>query len=289
MIPLVLLLAAAAASTGYAHPELLVETAELAARAEQVRIIDVRPEPQYQQGHIPGAVHFDVRKLRTQDFDSGYLPTPAEFARLAGEIGIDNHTPVVIYDEGPSARAARLWYVLDHHGHRRAALLQGGWNRWKKEGRPAVTEATPVPRTVFKPEVRKASLSTGPELERKVGQREVVILDVRSADEYRGRTGRARTRGHIPGAVHVEWKENLTEAGAFKTAVELRRLYARAGVTPDKEVVTYCQTGGRASQSLFVLRLIGYDRTANYYGSWEDWGNRDINGAASTPPPATGK
>jgi thiosulfate/3-mercaptopyruvate sulfurtransferase len=289
MIPLVLVLTAAAAGTGYAHPELLVETAQLAARADRVRIIDVRPEEQYRQGHIAGAVHFDVGKLRTEDSGTAYLPTPTELARLAGELGIGNDTPVVIYDEGPSARAARLWYVLDHHGHRRAALLHGGWNKWKKEGRPAVTDAASVPRTVFKTEVRKASLCTGPELERKVGKKGVVILDVRSADEYSGRAGRARTRGHIPGAVHVEWKENLTEAGTFKSADELRRLYARAGVTPDKEVVTYCQTGGRASQSLFVLRLIGYDRTANYYGSWAEWGNRESTGAASPAAPAAGR
>jgi thiosulfate/3-mercaptopyruvate sulfurtransferase len=277
-----------APGTGYARPELLVETAELAGRADQLRLIDVRPESAYRQGHIGAAVHFDVARLRTKDGKAFYLPTAPEFARMAGELGIRNDTPLVIYDEGPSARAARLWYVLDHYGHGKAALLNGGWNKWKREGRPVATGESRVTPTRFTPRAAAASLCTADALDRKVRRKDAVILDVRSAEEYNGTAARPGSKGHIPGAVNVEWKENLSDIGTFKPADQLRAVYAKAGITPDKEVVTYCQTGGRASHSLFVLRLLGHPRAANYYGSWEEWANRAGAGPASDHRPASG-
>jgi thiosulfate/3-mercaptopyruvate sulfurtransferase len=259
---------------GYAQPELLVETAELAARAERVRIIDVRPSGDYQEGHIRGAAPFDTARLRTNVGQASFLPTAAEFARIAGELGISNDRPVVIYDQGASARAARLWYVLDHYGHPKVALLNGGFDKWKKEGRAVTSEASAVARASFTTREKVASLCSADQLASKLGKKDVVILDVRSDDEYQGKAGRAQRKGHVPGAVNMEWKNNLTQAGTFKPAEELRALYLKSGVTPEKEVVTYCQSGGRASHTLFVLRLLGYQKARNYYGSWEEWGNR---------------
>ena len=103
----------------------------------------------------------------------------------------------------------------------------------------------------------------------------VALLDSRSADEYTGKDVRARRGGHIPGAVNVEWKQNLRPDGTFKPVDELRAMYAAQAITPDKTVVTYCQTHHRAAQSYFVLRLLGYPRLVGYDRSWSEWGNRD--------------
>jgi thiosulfate/3-mercaptopyruvate sulfurtransferase len=96
---------------------------------------------------------------------------------------------------------------------------------------------------------------------------------------------RAARGGAIPGAVHLEWTRNLDKDGAFKPAAELRDMYERAGVTPDREVVTYCQGGYRAAHSYLALRLIGYPRVRNYIGSWKEWGDRlDLPVEAPEPP-----
>ena len=102
-----------------------------------------------------------------------------------------------------------------------------------------------------------------------------MILDTRSDAEYRGTAVRARRGGAIPGAVHIEWTRNLTSAGEFKSADELRKMYVEAGVTPEREVLTYCQGGYRAAHSYIALRLLGYPRVRTYVGSWKEWGDRE--------------
>ena len=103
---------------------------------------------------------------------------------------------------------------------------------------------------------------------------DAVILDTRTDGEYLGTTVRAARGGCIPGAVHVEWTTNLRPDGSFKSADELRALYEPVGVTPDKDVVTYCQGGYRAAHAYLALRLLGYPRVRNYVGSWKEWGDR---------------
>jgi len=262
---------------GYAHPELLVETAWLAehGRDPGVRIVDTRSAEAYAQGHIQGAIHFDLAKLRTKDEASAYLPLPDEFAAMMGALGIGTETQVVIYDDRGGVMGVRLWYVLDYYGHRQASLLNGGWNEWTKEARPVTTE-TPTPaKTEFKVKPNPQVLCSLDQVKSQINKPGAVILDARSPEEYTGARAQSHKGGHIPGAVNIEWRNNLAEDGRFKSAEELRRLYEQAGITPDKEIVTYCQSGGRAAHTLFALRLIGFDKSRNYYGSWSEWGNRE--------------
>jgi thiosulfate/3-mercaptopyruvate sulfurtransferase len=102
-----------------------------------------------------------------------------------------------------------------------------------------------------------------------------VVVDTRTPAEYAGKDVRARRGGHIPGAINIEWEQNLRPDGTFRSADELRAMYAAQAVTPDKTVVTYCQTHHRAAHTYFVLRLLGYPRLVGYDRSWSEWGNRD--------------
>jgi thiosulfate/3-mercaptopyruvate sulfurtransferase len=102
-----------------------------------------------------------------------------------------------------------------------------------------------------------------------------VVVDTRSDGEYCGTNVRAKRGGAIPGAKHVEWTRNLRPDGTFKPADELRAIYEAAGVTPDQEVITYCQGGYRAAHAYLALRLLGYPRLRNYTGSWKEWGDRE--------------
>jgi thiosulfate/3-mercaptopyruvate sulfurtransferase len=111
-----------------------------------------------------------------------------------------------------------------------------------------------------------------------IGRAGTVILDARSEGEWRGTETRGNRRtGHIPGAVHIDWLDNVTddELQLLRDADGLRDMYRRAGVTPDKEIITICQAGIRAAQSATVLRLLGYENVRVYDGSFAEWGNRD--------------
>jgi thiosulfate/3-mercaptopyruvate sulfurtransferase len=133
---------------------------------------------------------------------------------------------------------------------------------------------TSVP-TTYRPKIDGDRVVSADWVHDRLGSAAFALVDARSADEFAGREVRAKRGGHIPGAVSVEWKRNLRDDLRFKPLDELRAMYARAGVTPDKTVVTYCQTHHRAAHAYFVLRLLGFPRVVGYDRSWIEWGNRD--------------
>ncbi len=274
---------------GYAHPEMLVETEWLVEHLNDpnIRIVDLRPAEAYAEGHIPNAVHLDQGRLRNSEDRLLYVPSPEQFAALMSELGIGTHTRVVAYDDVGGQAAARLWVLLDYYGHTACSLLNGGWRKWVKEGRPVTREVPRVERAEFRVRTNPPTICTAPELARKLRADAVIILDARSPEEYRGERVLGARAGHIPGALNLEWRMNLTESDVpvFKSAAELRRLYESLGITPDKEVITYCQGGGRAAHTLFVLRLLGYTKSRAYYGSWQDWSTRDDVPIEKPKPP----
>lgn len=227
-------------SGGYANPDLLVETSwvEVHLKDPAVRVVDLRAAAAYSAGHIPGAVLLAEGPLRGEEDRETYLPNPEAFAALMRRAGIGNATHVAIYDDQGGRSAARLWYVLNAYGHERVSLVNGGWNKWVAEKRPVSTGgAAPAP-SRFEPRVTPVlSCPSAQVLARKPG---VVFLDTRSAAEYAGERPSGGGRGHIPGAVNVEWKENVTGPHlVFKPGSELKKLYESKGLTPDKEIVPY--------------------------------------------------
>ena len=259
--------------------QLLVESAWLEAHLNDanLRIVDMVSERKaYRRGHIPGAVYLSVDDARVKVREGGYrLPTDAEAARLFGDLGIGPDTHVVIYDDSGDLDAARLFFTLDVYGHREVSLLDGGIQAWRR-GKRAETAVVPsVARTDYRPARVGERVASAEWLRERLNDPAITLLDARSPDEYRGKDVRARRGGHIPGAVNVEWQENLRADGTFKPVDELRAMYAAKAVTPDKTVVTYCQTHHRAAHSYFVLRLLGYPRLVGYDRSWSEWGNRD--------------
>jgi thiosulfate/3-mercaptopyruvate sulfurtransferase len=268
---------AQAKTGGYARPELLAETEWLAQRLDdpQPRVVDLRSEEAYRHGHIPGAVSLNPKMLKDPD-NEVYVIAPNPFVELKGNLGIGNDTTVVGYDDQGGLFAARLWWVLDYYGHAQAKVLNGGWHKWGKERRPVTTDiATPQP-APFAVKVDATKLSLVDDLLTDMKRPNVVIVDARSPGEYSGFDVRARRGEHIPGAVNIEWVRNVTNDAlkTFRPAAELRKLYEAAGVTRDKAIITYCQTGVRAAHALFTLRLLGYTQVRNYDGSWQEWGNR---------------
>ena len=258
---------------------LLVDAKWLSARLgdPSIRIVDMVGEPtDYGMGHIPGAVYASLRDIRFPVPIGGYrLPTEEELSPILARLGIGPDTHVVVYDEGSSLNAARLFFTLDVFGHPKVAILDGGIEAWKRAGLPLSREPATVPRTTYRPSLRPERVASSEEILAVLGDSTVALVDARSRVEYDGTAQMGKRGGHIPGAVHIEWLQHLQPDKTFKPVSELRALYEGRGVVPDKQVVTYCQTQHRGSHSYFVLRLLGYDRVVGYDRSWAEWGSRD--------------
>lgn len=277
---LLALLLGAQSGGGYARPALLVDTGWLAQHLADphVRIVDIRGRG-YADGHIPDAVFVDSNWIRNPQAPPTFLPTPQEFAALMSRLGISNDTRVVAYDERGGIFAARLWWILNYYGHSNVALLDGGWVKWSAEQR-ATTAAVPAPAAAtFKVKPGTVQVATADEVKAAINKPGVKLLDARTQDEIDGKDLRNIKRGgYIESSVPVYWEDTLDPVTkAFKPAADITRLYRGKGVLPSDEVTVYCQVGMRASHDIFTLALIGHDLTKlrNYYGAWEEWGNRD--------------
>jgi thiosulfate/3-mercaptopyruvate sulfurtransferase len=230
---------------GYAHPELLAETEKVAQELNnpKVRIIDARSPQHYSAGHIPGAVNLTgftaIPRAANQD-----MAAPEEFNRVAGNLGISNDTTVVVYDTPSQLMGMIAWGFL-YYGHKDVRMLDGGFDKWLREGRPVSSEPASYPPTTYKADPVNAIYCSLSEARASHGQPATVFWDTRSRSEYEGTTaspvGEPPPRlGHIPGAIHLEWTE-LLDSGTktLKTADELRALLESKGITPSVKINTY--------------------------------------------------
>jgi thiosulfate/3-mercaptopyruvate sulfurtransferase len=266
---------------GYANPKLLVTASELAGildnpGAKRPLLLDLRPPEAYVAGHIAGAVHLDLWGVSLIDTD----PAPLKaFMWMIEHVlvahGVDASTPVVVYDDQSGIRAARAFWFLEYFGHPAVRVLDGGFTAWISAGLPVTRDAGPPPKSEWIATRDDRRIATWKEVKNALGRFGTVILDTRTDGEYTGAAVRARRGGAVPGAVHIEWSRNLTPDGDFKPASELKKMYEDAGVTPDREVITYCQGGYRAAHSYLALRLLGYPRVRMYVGSWKEWGDKE--------------
>lgn len=267
-------------ASGYARPELLVDTAWLAQHLADanIRIVDLRPRG-YAEGHIPKAVWLDNNWIRNPKAPPTFLPTPQEFEALMSRLGISNTTRVIAYDERGGIYAARLWWILNHYGHSNVALVDGGWVKWAAEQRSTNTTA-PTPAAVsFTVKPGTVKVATADQVKAAINKTGVKLVDARTQGEIDGKDLRNIKRGgFIESSVPVYWEDTLDPVTkAFKAAADITKLYRDKGITAKDDVTVYCQVGMRAAHDIFTLALIGHDLTklANYYGAWEEWGNRD--------------
>ena len=261
----------------YTREKLLTTPQELQQKLGAVNLclIDVRSAEQFAHGHIPGAVHFDLFGLSLIDTNEGPLKAFMYMIQHVLELrGVSNEKEVVFYEDNSGMRAARGVWFLEYFGHPNVRMLDGGIQAWKAAGGSITTAAAPPKAAKFATDERREVLATVDDVRHSLDRKGVALLDTRSEGEYLGTQVRAARGGAIPGAIHIEWTENLDAAGKFKSDAELKALYDKVGITPDKEVISYCQGGYRAAHSYVALRLLGFPKVRNYIGSWKEWGDR---------------
>ena len=262
----------------YAHPEQLVDTAWVAAHAADanVRIVDMRQRG-FEEGHVPGSVYVSPVAIRDAKAPPTFLPTPAAFEQMMAKLGIGDATRVVVYDERGGLYAARLWWILNYYGHTNVALMDGGWIKWAAEQRPAVTTVATPSEARFTARPQAKWIATASDVVGAIDKPGIKIVDARTVAEIEGKDLRNIKRGgFIPSSTPIYWEDLLEpQLKTFKPADELKTIYESHGILPTSDVIVYCQVGMRASVDIFSMHLIGYDRLRNYYGAWEEWGNRD--------------
>lgn len=246
---------------------------------ENVRIIDARIDIRdYWLSHIPGAVYLDTGILRWPDRGvPSKLLAPEALTILLGQLGISENTTVVAYYDKNGYPPFYLLWALDYIGHKSSALLQDGFERWRREGRPLTQDYPKINADVYKkpgrinPEIR-ASLEDVVK-ETKAG---AVLVDVRPQELFTGEKGAWKRKGHIKGAVSHPWVLDLNGDGSWKTKEELAAAYQAIGVTPDKEIIVYCGQGQMAAHTYFSLKhILGFPNVKLYDGGFSEWSNRD--------------
>jgi len=263
----------------------IVSTDLLASHLSDWAIVDCRFDlqnvqwglDQYRLAHVPGAAYANLNNDLSGPLDgsNGRHPLPAIDALAAtfGRLGIDRTTQVVAYDQDTGSYASRLWWLLRYLGHDAVAVLDGGWAKWVREGRPTGSGDETRLSTTFTPSLR-AELSVGlADIIAHIGDSQRVLIDARAAERFEGRSETIdRVAGHIPGAVNHFFKQNLGDDGTMLPPETLRANFEQVlGGHAPAQAVMYCGSGVTACQNLLAMEHAGLRGGALYVGSWSEW------------------
>jgi thiosulfate/3-mercaptopyruvate sulfurtransferase len=233
-----------------------------------LRIISARQPDDYDKVHIKNAVNVWHKDLYQAGDVTGLLKSPEELAGIFGAKGISDTSTIVIYDDGSNKAAGRLYWILEYLGADDVRILDGHMKMWRKGRKPVTKDVPSFEPVTFTASPDEDAVATVDELQ---GDG-VLLVDVRSEDEYNGTTGESERKGHIPGAVWYEYTNVVNDDGTVKSEPELRESLTAAGITPDKDVILYCETSVRAGVVYLVLHdMLGYPRVQVYDGAYQEW------------------
>lgn len=253
------------------------ELEQLLNKADVV-IVDLCKANQYAQAHIPGAHHLNYMDIvRVEKPVMGLLPDAESFSRLISKLGINAKTHVIAYDDEGGGCASRFIWTLNVFGHDNASLLNGGLHSWANEGHPLTSEvpASAVPSHYSLSDTGRYTAERA-YIQQHLNDKNIILLDTRSAAEFSGEKKFAEKAGHIPGAIHLEWTEAMDRNNHLRLlpADLIQQRLEELGVTKDREIICYCQSHHRSAFTYFVLKHLGYKNVKGYPGSWSDWGNQ---------------
>jgi len=267
----------------YAHPETLVSTDWIASHSQDpnVRLVEVDVDTKaYDEGHVPGAIAWAWNSQLCDTVRRDIL-SQQQFEELMASSGVKPETTLVIYGDNNNWFAAWALWQAKIYGHKDVRLMNGGRKKWILEGRELTTDVPRPARTRYTAQRADLSLRAFlPQVQQASEHGSAGLVDVRSPQEFTGEIlappGLPETcqrGGHIPGARSIPWSKACNDDGTFKSAAELRQIYAGEGIE-GQPVIAYCRIGERSSHTWFVLKyLLGFGDVRNYDGSWTEWGN----------------
>jgi thiosulfate/3-mercaptopyruvate sulfurtransferase len=237
-------------------------------RDQNLMVISAGPKADYDKQHITGSVNVPYNLFDKTGPIEGLLIADAEIAKMLGERGISESNTIVVYDEFDGRYAARIYFLLRYLGAKNVKILDGGLNAWKAGRKPITRNPTNITKKTFAAATNRNMIITAQEV---AGSRpKMVLVDSRAVGEFQGRE--RDSKGHIKGAINIEYKEILTADGKLKPKAEIERIYASKGVTKDKEIVLYCSSGVRTGLHYLVLTsYLGFANVKVYDGGYNEW------------------
>ncbi|KTG29266.1 sulfurtransferase [Haloferax profundi] len=241
--------------------------------------VDVDTEA-YDESHAPGAIGFNWES-QLQDQTTRDVLTKEDFADLLGSHGISEDSTVVLYGDNSNWFAAYTYWQFKYYGHEDVRLMNGGRDYWVDNDYPVTDEVPSFSEQDYSAKGPFEDIRAYRDDVEKAVDKGLPLVDVRSPEEFSGEIlappglqETAQRGGHVPGASNISWAATVTDDGTFKSADELRELYAAEGIEGDESTIAYCRIGERSSIAWFALHeLLGYDNVTNYDGSWTEWGN----------------
>ncbi|MBI4535732.1 MAG: sulfurtransferase [Ignavibacteriae bacterium] len=275
------LLVVAIAALAHAGTPKLVSTQELDDMIKKggASVVDLRSDlPEYLKGHIPDAsyLHYETLRISKSGVPAAML-SGESYAALFSRLGLTMEKPVVIYSAGDANNfyATFMAWLLTGFGHQSVHLLDGGYEKWMKEGRTIAKQYPKVQMSSFPSQSFNLHVVSLDAVKRAVEKKDALLVDARPLDQFEGRAGAQMRLGHIPGAIHHFWASDLmqTDNGkVWKPTDQVRESYEKQGVTADKNIIVYCNTGTEATHLYFALRnLLGYSKVSVYVPSYTEW------------------
>lgn len=233
-------------------------------------IVSAELEPVYSKVHITNSVNVPYKAFFKEGDIEGLLVSDADIAKIFGEQGISSDKTIVLYDEGSMKYASRVAWILKYMGAPKVFVLDGGLEAWKAGRKPVTKNPTMVKAASFNGKGNTAMIATMDEVKAALSNPKAVVVDVRETGEYKGIEN--KSTGHVKGAVNVDHNTIQDDKKLMKSADELSKLFAAAGVTKDKEVILYCSTGVRTGKEYIALKtILGYPNVKVYDGGYNEW------------------
>jgi thiosulfate/3-mercaptopyruvate sulfurtransferase len=251
--------------------------AELKVNKSMV-VIDVMAADVYAKQHIQGAINIPHKSLYKEGPIEGQFKDAAELAAIFGKKGVSNTSKIVIYDDGSQKYNSRVWWVLKYLGASDVYLLHKDMAQMEASRVPLTATPVTLKATTFEVNINPVMNIDMASIKVSLEKPGVVLLDAREKDEFDGMDKAQKSKGHLPSAVFMNFKEVLTENGAYKTKEQIIESAAKFGVTADKEVVVYCQTGIKAAVLYYAFKEIaGFTNVKLYAGAYAEWASVNDN------------
>lgn len=260
----------------YPVKDMLVEPSELKAQSDKPAfiVLDARPLNAYQKGHVPGALHVDPAEW-AKEFQDG--KDEIAWSDRIGKLGIFPDSRIVVYDDASNKDAARVWWILKFWGLKDVRLLNGTWSGWVESKQPMSVQTGVTKASHIELKKSRHRLATKEDVLQALSAKSSGIVDARTTDEHTGKNKlKNKFGGCIPGARNLDWEQLIdAKTKRFKSAEELRKLFADARIDVNTPQIAHCQGGGRSSVMAFAMELMGAKDVRNYHASWGEWGNSD--------------
>jgi thiosulfate/3-mercaptopyruvate sulfurtransferase len=252
------------------------ETAKL-MKNDNVVVVSTRTAADYKKVHITGSVHISHSTLYKEGPIKNMLNTPQEMAKVLGEAGISESNTIILYDDGTGKYAGRLYWILSYLGAKDVKVLNGHMKAWRAARKPVTKNPTNVKAVTFTPKIDKTVIASMAEV--KSGG--AAIVDARSPEEYKGTAATELRKGHIPGSINLEYTNMMDAQGKLKSNEALQKIFNDAGITKDKKVIVYCESGVRAGIIFLALKsALKYPNVKVYDGAYSEWQSVSSNKVA---------